>query len=1105
MPFKVSSRDSLFSRHRKKTTSLMEAPQKHRSGTDTPSLLRSYRWQTVLQNGEKEPELNHATWGSSSRRDRLQKWRRVQSQPETELSESSHEHPQAPVAPQDSRAAAKRSVFQRAFSTPAKVPKAQERSSKMSLRKYLRSVSHRRNQEGTLRSERETKEASKGDDSTVQLTQLTSAVPTDATIWDVANVSLVDRQLMVLGRDEEDLLQNGKRASSASESSLLYPPGTQRDNEMLIEGRSFLDSQTPEKKPCQETSSGSQLSNVKGLLWKRIKDRKGRLQAKADSSTGLVANGNREALPGPAVLMDLGNEKDALIRPLHNSLLGERYCFEVLSTAGRRCFSCGSAAERTRWMDDLRRLVQPSMDNCERIERMLSLWVYEARDLVPRKRYLGEVRLDGVLYARTTTKAASPTGTIFWGEHFDLKTLPPAVELQVCLVQEEDGQQRAKGSPVAGMAVPLKELAAVRQPLERWYPLGRDRPNTPALRLRGRYCNIRVLPIVQYKEFAEYLTFHYRELCAGLEHSLNARDKEELTGVLVRVLQSTGKAKDFLIDLGVSELDRFDEREALIFRENTLATKAIDEYMKLVGGPYLLSTLSDIVAQPYTLEDSCEVDPSKCAPCDLADNRSNLQHICEEIFRRIAVSSHSFPAELSEVFTAWQEACQLRGKASIGQRLISASLFLRFLCPAIMSPSLFGLTQEYPDDTTSRTLTLAAKVIQNLANFTTFGEKEAYMSFMNEFLERNWGTMKSFLCSVSSPGSAIHLPAYDDSIDLALELSILHSLLCNIFSTLEERTKDRLEPLPTILRAIQEGTPVPVIVRLGPSAEDRQAENQKPGFVPPRELGKHSPLIKSQSMTSIQKGRGKEEPLAPLHPVRTRTKVQRTQSVPTQNKAARRLQKQRSTEHVAESRESSPRLCTSYPHGGIKASQGYPKLHPSASLPRKPTVPWLRHSEEASAQQSNLYAMQPLEQYGKQMEELQMELTRAREKQQLFEEQLERLTTQNQMLLEEQAKFQEREEALCKRLEETESCLVQLSTRVTSVETSWKKDHEKLRASEEKTKNLERRLSGMERDHDQLLRAVGQMLGYAGKPSNAQQKPLSGPVWVDRAENGDET
>ncbi|XP_015260867.1 PREDICTED: RAS protein activator like-3 [Gekko japonicus] len=1106
----------------------MEASDTSRQGTDAPSVLSSYRWLRVPQDGEKEPEF--APSPASGHRGKPQRWRRVQSQTESE-----RESPRGAPSP-DSRAASKRSVFQRAFSSPAKMPKAQEGGGKLSLRKYLRSMSHWKKQEAAPQPDKETKEASTGGDSAAQLTPSALVTAPDAPLWDVANVSLLDRQLVLMGRDEESLLQSRKRTSSSlSETSTVYPVLYGQVNyEVPPDGaggrRGFLDSQVPERRAPQEASSGLQLSSVKGLLRRRLRDRKERLPAKTDSSAaGLAANGHREALPGPELLVDLSNEKDVLIRPLHSSLLlGKKHCFEVLSAGGRRCFTCASATERTRWMEDLRRAVQPSKDNCERTEHMLSLWVYEARDLAPRRHCFCELRLDGALYARTTTKPTSPAGAVFWGEHFDLRSLPPAVQLQVCLVQEEEGQRHKGGSALASVALPLSDLTAARQPLEKWYPVGRGKPSVPALRLRGHHCSIRVPPIVQYKEFAEYLTFHYQELCAALEPSLSARDKEELAGALVRILQSTGKAKAFLIDLGIAELDRFDEREALIFRENTLATKAIDEYMKLVGGPYLLDTLSDVVADLYSLKRSCEVDPGKCALSELADNRSNLQRLCEAVFQRIDGSTHSFPVELNEVFTAWHEECQVRGKAGIGWRLISASLFLRFLCPAIMSPSLFGLTQEYPDDATSRTLILVAKVIQNLANFTTFGEKEAYMSFMNGFLECNSDAMTAFLGRVSSPGSTIPFADYGDSIDLALELSILHSLLCDIFSHLEERTQKRLEPLPTILCAIQKGTPVPVSVQLGPIAEDKRgAEHQKPGFVPPRELGKHNPLIKSHSMNNIQKVRGKEEPTAPSPRTRT-SKVQRTQSVPTHSKAARHMRKQGSTEQVAKGREGGPWHGTSHPCGGSGSSSsqasrvitlGFPAKLPNpssssspvdpqllpapqfpgqgaegatwalkgadysptecpkgpltGSLPRKPTVPWLRHSEEAAAAatRGGFYAVQPLEQYGRQVEEMRQELASAKEKQRRCEEQVERLAAQNQGLMEEQARSQERGEALCKRLEDAESGYAQLNSRLSAVESSWRKGREKLQRTEERARDL---------------------------------PPLSGPVWVNRTANGHE-
>lgn len=52
-------------------------------------------------------------------------------------------------------------------------------------------------------------------------------------------------------------------------------------------------------------------------------------------------------------------------------------------------------------------------------------------------------------------------------------------------------------------------------------------------------------------------------------------------------------AQALVTDLGTAELARSGGREALLFRENTLATKAIDEYMKLVAQDYLQETLGE--------------------------------------------------------------------------------------------------------------------------------------------------------------------------------------------------------------------------------------------------------------------------------------------------------------------------------------------------------------------------------------------------------------------------------------------------------------------------------------------------------------------------------
>lgn len=118
--------------------------------------------------------------------------------------------------------------------------------------------------------------------------------------------------------------------------------------------------------------------------------------------------------------------------------------------------------------------------------------------------------------------------------------------------------------------------------------------------------------------------------------------------------------------------------------------------------------------------------------------------------------------------------------------LIGAFFFLRFVNPAIVTPQAYMLVDRLPSDSSRRTLTLIAKLLQNLANKPTYA-KEPYMANLSGFVDSNKSRINEFLndlCEVPDFYESLEMDQYvalskkDLSLNITLnEIFGMHSLL----------------------------------------------------------------------------------------------------------------------------------------------------------------------------------------------------------------------------------------------------------------------------------------------------------------------------------------
>ncbi|KAG0660344.1 glyceraldehyde-3-phosphate dehydrogenase 1 [Rhodotorula mucilaginosa] len=138
--------------------------------------------------------------------------------------------------------------------------------------------------------------------------------------------------------------------------------------------------------------------------------------------------------------------------------------------------------------------------------------------------------------------------------------------------------------------------------------------------------------------------------------------------------------------------------------------------------------------------------------------------------------------------------------------LIGGFFFLRFVNPAIVTPQAYMLIDSLPTSAKHprRTLTLIAKMLQNLANKPSYS-KEAYMMSLQPFIDNNKARMNQFLnalCEVPDFYDSLETDQYialskkDLQISITLnELYNTQSLLVQHLDILARQDKDHLRVL----------------------------------------------------------------------------------------------------------------------------------------------------------------------------------------------------------------------------------------------------------------------------------------------------------------------
>ncbi|KAH6570347.1 hypothetical protein BASA62_004394 [Batrachochytrium salamandrivorans] len=424
---------------------------------------------------------------------------------------------------------------------------------------------------------------------------------------------------------------------------------------------------------------------------------------------------------------------------------------EILKRYARCCTKCAALSG---FSLNTRRNENLVSKSSIKYRRTLSLRIIEAKDLRSSSGFgtispYCLVLLDDVNFARTTTKQSE---TAIWTETFTFNDLAAHFgKLSIVVINRNFN---SKDATIGYVTINLQSLLSGVK-VDQWHQIKQlhEDGTVGSIRIACTLVNEQILPSATYEKFLELLT-EPSFIAVKTLGRIITQERDEFARSFLNLMRSLNRDREGICMLIYDEISMTEDPN-IIFRGNTMATKSFDQYMKIVGADFLQITLTPLIKSVYDSGESCETDPTRLDSSDSV--RKNMKRLLQFVFyfwECIQKSVDIFPRKIVEIFAFIKEHVSKRfvDQQSRGEHIkypsISGFLFLRFFCPAIISPHQFGLASEAPIGNVPRTLTLIAKILQNMANLTEL--KDPYLNEVNVFIKGQKDAMRGLLERVST-------------------------------------------------------------------------------------------------------------------------------------------------------------------------------------------------------------------------------------------------------------------------------------------------------------------------------------------------------------------